>query len=572
MIRLAAIRLVNWYHFADETFRFGGSCLLLGDNGSGKSTVLDAVQWALVADQQQARFNKAANEQSRRSLYSYVRYKLGSEDETRPGQVRFGRGACASYVILQFADDRDPAGDFACGIAMEATETDTHVARAHFVLPRATAADVPAVAPGDLVRPLRDFRGALRAIPPARLYADGSTYRDELRHRLGALPESFHRLIVKALDFKPIGEVRDFVFHYLLDERPVDTASLQANLEHYKRLEAQARDAERRLAALDTICSLGERIAQERRTAESHRYLALRADVELAGDHVAEIDRRLAGTTQTRDTVISDLARADDQMAFFRRQRDRLTELLLATPGFREIQTLERELDDARRAIGDASDAETRARRTLEAQQGVLETLLSQEARDLRNAHPAAFPGSSLVGATDEPTVVARLRETLGRDGHLAGRDLGTWTRHLGLAADAIAVALARLDEALGNARDEGRRARAGAGRAGARAPAPPRGRRGAAASAARPPERRAGAAAALRAGRGAFGALARRGGGLPQHAPLRRHRGPRRLSPRPGPLRAPQARLRAAGARTRLHRRRRPGGHRAHPGDGAPA
>ena len=145
MIRLAAIRLVNWYHFADETFRLGGSCLLLGDNGSGKSTVLDAVQWALVADQQQARFNKAANEQSRRGLYSYVRYKLGSEDETRPGQVRFGRGACASYVILHFADERDPAGDFACGIAMEATETDTHVARAHFVLPRATAADVPAV-------------------------------------------------------------------------------------------------------------------------------------------------------------------------------------------------------------------------------------------------------------------------------------------------------------------------------------------------------------------------------------------------------------------------------------------
>ena len=52
MIRLDAVRLVNWYHFADETLRFAGSCLLLGDNGSGKSTVLDALQWALVADQQ----------------------------------------------------------------------------------------------------------------------------------------------------------------------------------------------------------------------------------------------------------------------------------------------------------------------------------------------------------------------------------------------------------------------------------------------------------------------------------------------------------------------------------------
>jgi uncharacterized protein YPO0396 len=249
LIRLQAIRLVNWYHFVDETLRLGGSCLLLGDNGTGKSTILDAVQWALVADQQQVRFNKAANEQSRRGLYGYVRYKLGSEDESRPGHLRFGRGTCTSYVMLQFTDERDPAGDFVCGMAMEASEADASVARTHFVVPRTVAGDVPAIAPGDLVRTLRDFRAALREIPQARLFPDAGTYREELRHRLGALPEAFHRLVVKALDFKPIGQVRDFVFHYLLDERPVDTVALQANLEHYKQLEAQAKDAERRLAA-----------------------------------------------------------------------------------------------------------------------------------------------------------------------------------------------------------------------------------------------------------------------------------------------------------------------------------
>jgi uncharacterized protein YPO0396 len=95
MILLSAIRLVNWYHFADETFRLGGSCLLLGDNGSGKSTVLDAVQWALVADQQQARFNKAANEQSRRSLYGYVRATSWAR-RTRPARARSDSAAAAA--------------------------------------------------------------------------------------------------------------------------------------------------------------------------------------------------------------------------------------------------------------------------------------------------------------------------------------------------------------------------------------------------------------------------------------------------------------------------------------------
>lgn len=456
MIRLVAIRLVNWYHFADETLRLGGSTVLLGDNGSGKSTVLDAVQWALVADQTQVRFNKAANEQSRRALHGYVRYKLGSEDETRPGQVRWGRGACTSYVLLEFADARDPSGDFTCGIAMEATEADTSVARLHVVLPRTPVGEVPAVAEGDLVRTLRDFRTVLRAHPRARVYADAGTYREEIRHRLGTLPEAFHRLIVKALDFRPIGHVSDFVLQYLLDARDVDTASLQANLEHYKRLEAQARDAERRLGALEAICVQGERIALERRTAESHRYLALRADVALAEEAVREVEARTVEAGRDRAELESELARAGDQLAFLARERDRLTELLLALPGFREIQAIERELDDARRAIEEAVDAETRARRILERQAAVLERLLSQEARDLRRRREALFGTEALLGSAEEPAVVARLRQTLARDGALGGRDLATWRRRLDQAADAIRVAELRLGDAAAAARQEG--------------------------------------------------------------------------------------------------------------------
>lgn len=365
MIRLEAVRLVNWYHFADETLRLGGSCLLLGDNASGKSTVLDALQWALVADQQQARFNKAANEHSRRNLYGYVRWKLGSEDETRPGQVRFGRAACASYVLLQFTDARDPAGDFTCGLAMEASEADGNVSRVHVVLPRTRVADVPAVAPEDLVRPLREFRAVVREIPQARLFPDAGTYRDEIRHRLGALPEAFHRLLVKALDFKPIGQVRDFVFNYLLDARPVDTVALQANLEHYKQLEAQSREAEHRLSRLDGVCVQGERIAQERRTAESHRYLAMRADLDLCAGRVRAVEARIAEVEASQTERRSELSRANGQLEFLGHERDRLTGLLLATPGFQQIPALEADLDRTRRDIEDADEAETRARQVL---------------------------------------------------------------------------------------------------------------------------------------------------------------------------------------------------------------
>ena len=69
MRHLEAIRLVQWYHFQDEIFPIGNSCLLLGDNGSGKTTVLDAIQVALVADLSEVQLNRAANEKSQRTLH-----------------------------------------------------------------------------------------------------------------------------------------------------------------------------------------------------------------------------------------------------------------------------------------------------------------------------------------------------------------------------------------------------------------------------------------------------------------------------------------------------------------------
>jgi uncharacterized protein YPO0396 len=223
--------------------------LLVGDNGSGKTTVLDAVQVALVADAGETLFNKAANEKSKRTLLGYVRWKIGAEDESRPGLVRYGRGACTSYVLLEFRDDRDESAGFTCGIGFEANESDSEVAKVYFLVPSATVRDLqPVVHDGNgagsrIVRPLRDFKRWLRETG-GKYWPDAGSYREELRHRLGVLPEQFHRLVVKALAFKPIGQVRQFVFDYLLDERRLDTGALQSNLEHYKRLEGEAREAE----------------------------------------------------------------------------------------------------------------------------------------------------------------------------------------------------------------------------------------------------------------------------------------------------------------------------------------
>ncbi len=81
MKQLTRIRLLNWHLFENATIDCQGTTYFIGINGAGKSTILDAVQFALVGGQRDVRFNQAALSGGKRTLASYVRGELGTEGQ-----------------------------------------------------------------------------------------------------------------------------------------------------------------------------------------------------------------------------------------------------------------------------------------------------------------------------------------------------------------------------------------------------------------------------------------------------------------------------------------------------------
>ncbi|MFN7140541.1 MAG: ATP-binding protein, partial [Limisphaerales bacterium] len=98
-IQLSRIHALNWYGYKDS-IDVDGNLLLAGVTGSGKSILMDLVQFVLVGDQRLVRFNQSATgDRSDRSLKGYC---LGDTKHEENGVTQYMRQSAITYVALEF--------------------------------------------------------------------------------------------------------------------------------------------------------------------------------------------------------------------------------------------------------------------------------------------------------------------------------------------------------------------------------------------------------------------------------------------------------------------------------------
>ena len=432
MLRLTELRVVNWHGYQEEICRIDGSTLVTGQNGVGKTTLLDAVQYALVANQAQVKFNKA-NENSRRTLTGYCRWHVSAEEDGARGRGRYLRGACTSYVMLGFTDESRPEAGFVCGVVVETTDGDSIREQRHFIAPRAAVGDVPAVGPDRKPLGSREFRAAVASRGDWKLIPEVSRYQEELRHRLGFLPASFQRLLVKALDFKPIGSVRPFIMDFLLEEVPIETDALIRNVEHYQRLEAEAHSAERRIAALQEILQAHVELMRARDERRAMEYMVHAGQVEvkrLELDSARSLREEHERKREDAEGRVTGLNVAEQDLT---RARDAVVQQLAGMPAYQERGTLAVTLEQAERDANAAAAAGTQAAALRSDMFRALEFLSGLSAQKARAAAPEWFRDDPFA----DPDVRARSRQFLEGGDQPDGRRARSWR---GALEDAVST------------------------------------------------------------------------------------------------------------------------------------
>ena len=114
---LQRLLLINWHFIVHETIELKRLNFLTGKTGSGKSTIIDALQVLVLGDTAGLYFNKAANEQSRRSLRGYLQGEVAENEAEGVVYLRQGKNF-SSYIVGEFWDTKEKKG-FCLGVVFE---------------------------------------------------------------------------------------------------------------------------------------------------------------------------------------------------------------------------------------------------------------------------------------------------------------------------------------------------------------------------------------------------------------------------------------------------------------------
>lgn len=243
MKTLTKVKLINWHTFSNTEFEIYKNALITGENGTGKSTILDAIQYVLTVGK--CKFNKAASDIGNRTLESYIRCKTGIE-----GHEYVRNGDVTTYIVLEFFDEKTK--DYQIIGTVIDLPSGGRLNREFFQILDSQINDVTFIEERKVLTK-KEFKNKLNTNNQQGFFKDTIKEGERLfGNALGVKPKYFD-LVTRALAFKAIDNVYQFIVDFLLKEDFVDIQNLRDSIKHYKVLEEKLKVSKKECDTLEEV-------------------------------------------------------------------------------------------------------------------------------------------------------------------------------------------------------------------------------------------------------------------------------------------------------------------------------
>ena len=287
---LKKVLLINWHSFSKELIEVGNINFLTGKNAVGKSTIVDAIQLVILADTRGTSFNKAASEKSGRTVISYLKGEIGGDEQ---GNKRYMRdGEFSSYVALEFYDDQKDE-PFVIGLQFDVIG-DKLVSH-QFIYDGAIPEQCFIL--NNRAMPFKIFKEYVTSEFRNVILPDSlSTYKEEMRKKLGHLSQRFFALFKKAVPFQPIYDIRKFITEFVCDVKydiKGDLEKMQENIRNYTSLEVESKLIEKKIYHLQRIHEYYESYAADKNKCEQANYLVAKLEIAKKKKDIANLNEEI---------------------------------------------------------------------------------------------------------------------------------------------------------------------------------------------------------------------------------------------------------------------------------------
>ena len=248
MIKLNKVVLINWMYFQKATLNINGNTALVGINGTGKSTLIDAIQMLLLG-QQQAKFNANANAE-KRTLESYVRGEVRVD-----GEPFLRNGDVITYLALEIISN-GTKHVFGINVNYRSTLSKLDDPRYFYVkdLDLTEELFINDKFPKSYDVLIKELKASYEFVPFQTLYA----YKLKLKDILGLKDETaYFKALSRAVGLKNITDCNKFINDFVLDAKPIDVSTIKSNIDEMGKVSKTIENEEKKLNALTEIVDKG---------------------------------------------------------------------------------------------------------------------------------------------------------------------------------------------------------------------------------------------------------------------------------------------------------------------------